>query len=61
MSIKTRILQAERKTKPAQPTQLYPLEMWERGIDTLADALGYEGKRDDFLLLLKETCGQVKP
>lgn len=54
MSIKTRILQAERKAKPAQSVQTMPLERWERSIDALAAALGCT--RDNALLWLKAVC-----
>lgn len=67
MSIKTRILQAERKAKPAQlmpDTQWeYSFEMWQRSMDALVSVLGYDGFNgayNDFLLKIKTECEQIK-
>lgn len=66
MSIKTRILQVERKAKLAQLMPFteweYSFEMWQRSMDALVSVLGcdgFNGAHDKFLLSIKTEREQV--
>ncbi len=67
MSIKTRILQAEKRAKPAQIMPAteweYSFEEWQRSMDALVSVLdsdGFNGVHDDFLLNIKAQYEQTK-
>ena len=67
MSIKTRILQAERKAKPVQHIPAkeweYSFELWQRSMDALVSILGcegFDGAHDKFLLNIQTEREQIK-